>query len=224
MTRLLLAFLLGAALLTGCARVPFRATPPVGMDAVDPRQLLERQQRELPEQFQLLHSVVFDYRWRSMTGIGLVEIDRPAQTFRIVCLNPMGVKLFELSGDALRTEAHFVLPPLLEHGGDFAATIGNDLRRIYFDVTPAADAAFIRRREALLFRQPFEGGTLEHVFAGAQGDLVEKNWYDAADDLVWRVSYYEYRTDNGKRSPQGIVLVNYRHGYRLTVRPKESAS
>lgn len=220
----LTVLLLGAVLLAGCVSVPFRETPPVCMDAVDPQQLLAQYRETLPERFQLLNSVVFDYRWRAFTGIGLVEIDRPAQTFRIVCLNPLGVKLFELSGDAQRTEAHFVMPPLLEQGGDFAGTVGEDIRRIYFDVVPAVEASVERQRRALVFRQPAPGGSLEYVFAGRDGDLVEKRYRDADNDLVWKVSYYEYRAENGKRSPQGVVLTNYRHGYRLTVRPKESAA
>jgi hypothetical protein len=220
----LAVLLLGVALLAGCSVAPFRETPPVCMAAVDPQQLLAQYREALPERLQLLNSVVFAYRWRAFTGIGLLEIDRPAQTFRIVCLNPLGVKLFELSGDAQQTEAHFVMPPLLEQGGDFAGTVGEDIRRIYFDVVPAPAASIVRQRHAIVFRQPSGDGVLEYVFAGVAGDLAEKRFYDAADDLVWKVSYYEYREDHGKRSPQGIVLVNYRHGYRLTVRPKESAS
>lgn len=216
--------LLMALLLAGCASVPFRETPPAVMDAVEPQRMLEQYRQELPEHFQLLSSVVFDYRWRAFTGIGMVEIDRPAQTFRIVCLNPMGVKLFELSGDAQSTTAHFVIPPLLEQGGDFPGTVGNDLRRIYFDMLPAPEASVARQTHAIIFRQPAESGFLEYVFAGPAGDLVEKRYYDENDDLVWRVSYYEYRKENGKRYPRGIILANYRHGYRLTVRPKESAA
>lgn len=211
-------------LLAGCAPLPFRETPKVAMAAVEPQRMLEQYRLELPEHFQLLSSVVFDYRWRAFAGIGLVEIDRPARTFRIVCLNPLGVKLFELSGDAEHTEAHFVMPALLDQGGDFAGTVGEDIRRIYFDLLPAPEAKVVRRRYAIVFRQAHGSGVLEHVFAGAGADLVEKNYYDENDDLVWRVSYYEYRMADGKRYPQGVILANYRHGYRLTVRPKESAS
>lgn len=218
-----IALLLAAVLLAGCATVPFRETPPVEMAAVEPQQLLAQYREALPEHFQLLTSVVFDYRWRSITGIGMVEIDRGSQTFRIVCLNPLGVKLFELSGDAQTTEAQFVMPQLLERGGEFPTTVGNDLRRVYFDVIPAASARITRRRHAIAFRQPAGSGELEYLFAGAGGDLVEKRYYEE-DDLIWKVSYYEYREENGKRTPQGIILVNQRYGYRLTVRVKEAAS
>ncbi len=218
------ALLLAVLLLAGCAAAPFRETPPVCMAAVDPQQLLARSRQELPEHFQLLHSVVFDYRWRAFTAIGMVDVDRPARRFRLVCMNPMGVKLFELSGDAQATTAHFVMPALLEQGGDFAGTVGADIRRIYFDPLPAGETEVVRRRQAIIFRQPADGGTLEYVFAGAAGDLVEKRWLDADATPVWTVSYYEHRTVEGKRFPQGIVMVNHRHGYRLTVRPKESAS
>lgn len=218
-----MALLLGALLLTGCATLPFRETAPVVMDAVDPRRMLEQYREQLPERFQLLTSVVFAYRWRSFAGIGMVECDRGTGAFRIVCLNPLGVKLFELSGDAQTTEAHFVMPQLMEQGGDFATTVGNDLRRIYFGVVPSAQASVSRKKYALVFREPAGSGTLEYVFAGAGEDLVEKRYYEEGD-LVWRVSYYEYREISGKRYPQGIILTNHHHGYRLTVRMKESDS
>lgn len=220
MNRLLVVFL-GALLLGGCTTVPFRETPPVAMDAVDPLRILEQYRETLPERFQLLTSVVFDYRWRSFAGIGMVEIDRTAQTFRIVCLNPLGVKLFELSGDADKTEPHFVMPQLMEQGGDFPTTVGSDLRRIYFNVVPALEASISRKKHAISFRQPVGSGSLEFDFVGADGELVEKRYYED-DDLIWRVSYYEYREEHGKRFPKGIIFANYRHGYRLTVRVKES--
>lgn len=219
----LAALFLAAVLLAGCATVPFRATPPADMSAVEPRLLLEQYRETLPEHFQLLTSVVFDYRWRSFAGIGMVEVDRGTQAFRIVCLNPMGVKLFELSGDADKTVAHFVMPQFMEQGGDFPTTIGNDLRRIYFDVVPAPEARVSRKKHAIIFRQPAGSGSLEYVFAGADGELTEKRYYED-DDLVWRVSYYEYREEHGKRFPQGIIFANHRYGYRLTVRVKESVS
>lgn len=219
----LVAVLLAAVLLAGCATVPFRATPPAEMAAVDPQRLLEQHRETLPDRFQLLTSVVFDYRWRSFSGIGMVEIDRGSQAFRIVCLNPLGVKLFELSGDAQTTAAHFVMPQLLEQGGDFATTVGDDLRRIYFELLPLAEAGISRKKHAIIFRQPAGAGSLEFVFAGAAGELVEKRYYEEGD-LVWRVSYYEYREEHGKRYPQGIILANHRYGYRLTVRVKESVS
>ncbi|MFA4830297.1 MAG: hypothetical protein WC594_13885, partial [Thermodesulfovibrionales bacterium] len=60
----------------------------------------------------------------------------------------------------------------------------------------------------------------EYVFAGADGNMVEKNYYED-NTLIWRVSFYEYRQKDGKIYPGGIILNNYKYGYSLTVRLKE---
>ncbi len=69
-------------------------------------------------------------------------------------------------------------------------------------------------------RQPWGSGIVEYIFAGADGYLVEKNYYEK-DILNWRVSYYEYRQKDGKIYPRGIILKNYKYRYSLTVRLKE---
>jgi hypothetical protein len=98
--------------------------------------------------------------------------------------------------------------------------VGNDIRRMYLDLVPATDASHWRGRDAVTFRQSAGEGQLEFLFAGEQRYLVEKRYYEQSE-LVWRVSYYEYLEQNGKIYPRGIILVNYRYGYQLTVRHKE---
>jgi hypothetical protein len=204
---------------TGCARVPFQETPLVPLESVDPHSVLENFQAGMPVNFQVLNSVVFEYNWRKFLGIGSVDIDRRDSQFKLVCLNPMGVKLFELSGDRNTIVTHFALDALMQYG-DLPTAVGNDIRRIYFDMVPSATAQISRGKYRISFRQPAGSGEMEYVFAGKDRDLVEKSYYEN-DDLVWRVSYYEYREQNGKHYPQGIVLVNYQYGYQLTVRQKE---
>ena len=58
------------------------------------------------------------------------------------------------------------------------------------------------------------------MFAGEPTDLRTKTYYED-NRVVWRVSYYDYLLKDGKQFPLGIILQNYRHGYRLIVRQKE---
>ena len=210
---------MGAVLAAGCVAVPFQEPEllPVGSD--QPKTLVERFQAAQPESFQLLNSIVFEYNWRTFSGIGYLDVDRQSGVFQVVCLNPMGVKLFELSGDQRSVTNRYTIEAFSRYG-DVTTAVGTDIRRIYFDLVPAPDARAGKRTYTVSFRQPFGDGILEYIFAGKTGDLIEKNYY-AENGLAWRASYYEYRDQNGKRWPQGILYLNYQYGYRLTIRQKE---
>ena len=218
MIRLVMIFM-AVLLAAGCATVPFREAPAVSMETVDPLEVVAQFREHLPESFQLLNTVVFDYTWRKFLGVGYVGIDRTNDTFKVVCLNPMGVKLFDLTGDRNSVTPQDVIPALANYG-DLPRAVGDDIRRIYFDLTPSAGAAYRKGSTSIRFWQPAGPGTLEYVFAGAGRNLVEKNYYENSS-IVWRIAYYEYLEQAGKLYPQGTVLTNYQYGYELTVRYKE---
>ncbi len=218
MKRLITLFL-GIFLVAGCARIPFQETALVPLESADPTSVVEKFKAGLPTNFQVLNSVVFEYNWRKFLGLGSVDLNRRDSRFRVVCLNPMGVKLFELSGDRNTIVTDYALDALMQYG-DLPAAVGKDIRRIYFDVVPSASAQVSKGKFTISFRQPADAGYMEYVFAGKDRDLIEKSYYEN-DDLVWRISYYEYREQDGKHYPQGIVLINYQYGYQLTVRQKE---
>ena len=204
----------------GCSTVPFRETERVPLANESPQVLVLRFRARMPDSFQLLNSIVFEYNSRTFAGIGYLAIDRRNSVFSVACLNPMGVKLFELSGDRNSVTDRYTIAAL-NRFGDITAVVGNDIRRIYFDLVPSTEARVSKGKNTVRFRQPAGGGHVEYVFAGADGDLIEKNYYDD-DGIVWRASYYEYREQqDGKRSPLGIVFLHYNYGYRLTVRQKE---
>jgi hypothetical protein len=131
----------------------------------------------------------------------------------------MGVKLFDLTGDRKSVTPQDVIPALANYG-DLPRAVGDDIRRIYFDLTPSAGAAYWKGSTSIRFWQPAGPGTLEYVFAGVGRNLVEKNYYENSS-IVWRIAYYDYLVQVGKLYPQGTVLTNYQYGYELTVRYKE---
>ena len=206
-------------LTAGCARVPFSETAATLMVSRDPVAVVERFHSTAPEYFQLLNSVVFEYNGRKFLGIGNLDINTESRTFHVACLNPMGVKLFELSGDDRGVSTPYMLEALAQYG-DIGAAVGNDIRRMYFNLIPPREASVWKRKNQFAYWQSEGSGTLEYVFAGANADLVQKRYYE--DHVIaWQVSYYEYQEHMGKRYPHGIVLINYQYGYRLTVRLKE---
>jgi hypothetical protein len=205
--------------LAGCSTVPFRDAVRVPIDSVDPQNMVDRFRASMPDSFELLNTVVFEYNGRSINAIGTVRINRAERAFTVACMNPMGIKLFEVSGDRNSLTSTFSIADVSTFR-DLASTVANDIRRIYFDLLPGPKAWVWKRTYTQAFRQSFGSGMLEYVFAGVPGDLIEKRYYEE-NGIVWKVSYYEYRDQDGKRWPQGIVYVNYRYGYRLLVKQKE---
>ena len=211
--------LTGFLLFTGCVHAPFQDAEQELFESADPKSVVEQFKAGSPENFQLLNTVVFEYSWHSFMGIGYVDVNRQNGLFKVVCLNPLGVRLFELSGDREAIVTHNVLPALMEYG-DLPTAVGTDIRKIYFDLVPSDTARVRKSTYKINFRQPFGTGVMEYEFAGKGRELVEKV-YSEDDEVIWRISYYEYREQNGKRYPQGIVMINYKYGYQLTVRQKE---
>jgi outer membrane biogenesis lipoprotein LolB len=214
-----LALIVCLCLIAGCVHVPFKETERISMESVDPKNVVARFMASTPDSFQLLNSVVFEYSMNTIMGIGSIDVDRKNSTFRVACLNPLGVQLFELSGDRNSIVTHSAMPGLLEFG-NLPQAVGMDIRRIYFDLVPSDNAWVWKSRYGILFWQWHGPGYMEYEFGGSGQDLVEKAYYEN-DEKIWRISYYEYREENGKRYPQGIIMINYKYGYQLTVRLKE---
>ncbi len=202
-----------------CSSVPFTKTVYTPLGQVEPVSVLSSYREKVPDEINLLNTIVFEYRWRKFSGIGQVTADMLEKTFAVVCINPMGVKLFEISGDKDTTNSRFVMEPLSKKG-DIAKAVGEDIRRIYFDLIPQSNAESIKSKYKLIFKQAHNAGIIEYVFAGVDGYLIEKKYYEDGDP-VWGVSYYEYRIKGGKLYPGGIILNNFKYNYRLIVRLKE---
>ena len=218
--RCLVLFGLGILSAVGCSGVPFREMDRVSLEGVDPEAVRERFALALPTAFRIVNTVTFELKGRGFAAIGYTEVDTSRETFTVVGLHPaVGVKLFEISGDSEDAESRFAIEAFAIRG-DIARVVGDDTRRMYFDRIPASDATVSQERYRILFRQQAGDGELEFVFAGDEGGLVEKHYYENGSK-VWSVSYYEYRRDNGKLYPDGIILDHHEYRYRLVVRLRE---
>lgn len=203
----------------GCSTIPFQRTSYFPLDSVD-LQLARREfATSLPDRFQVMNTIVFQYKWHSFSALGYIDVNRGAKTFAVSCMNPAGIKLFELSGDKDSVKTNFVLKELLRRG-DLPLVVGEDIRRIYFDNVPSGEAKAQKDRYKVIFSEPSGPGVIKHIFAGRGPQLIEKRYYEK-NRLLWSVFYYEYRKDHGKFYPAGVMLRNYRFGYNLIVRLKE---
>lgn len=204
----------------GCESMPFKEVELVPMGTKDASVVQERFARSIPDHADMLSVISFKSAGQKLSGIGYLSIDGKSRAFSVVCLSPVGIKLFEFAvdGNGVVTSM-FALPPL-DRGGRLADTVGEDIKRIYLDLIPSGRLWSRWDRDSLVVMSYVDDGIMEYVYAGAEGALIRK-LYRIDDELQWRVSYFEHVRKNGKLYPNGIVVNNYRYGYRLTIKVRE---
>ena len=204
---------------TGCSSIPFKKVQYVSVSEVQPAAIREQFASVLPQKFQVINTIVFQYKRHKFSAIGYTDIDALQKIFTVVCLNHAGIKLFELAGNNNSVECKFAFEGA-SFPSNFAKAVANDIRRIYFDCIPDHEAKIYKKKNKIVFRQPSETGVMEYIFAGVDNLLVEKRYYKGWR-RIWSVFYYEYLRKNGKLYPAGIMLRHHKYNYQLTVRLKE---
>jgi len=205
--------------LTGCAGIPFQKAERVPIGKIEPSEVKEQFALMLPEKFRIINSVVFEYKGEAFPFIGYSDVDTLEKTFTVVGLTQFGIKLLELTGNNDKTELRFAIEEFTKRG-NFAEAVADDIKKIYFNRLPGAGAKASKEKYKIVFASDENGATIEHVFAGVGNLLVEKRC--TVDNIaVWSVYYYEYRIENGKLFPAGIILENDKYDYRLILRLKE---
>lgn len=202
-------------LLSACATVPFartELTPTVPRSAAalsgalwssGTGSLLIRQ------------SALFELEGMRVPIAGIMKLDLTAKVARLVGMNDMGVKLYDISVDAVSSQAHFIIPDLARYPG-FGEAVAVSVRRIFLTPEPSAGDTLERTPTSyLLTRENGAEGTVRFTFGGADALLLEKSCRGAAES--WRVRYYQYQRRQGHLFPGGIVLDDDRAGYRLTL-------
>jgi len=217
--RRLAAGLLMLFLAAGCESIPFQKAPDAPFDNAAPAAIRERFKENMPVNLRLLNTIVFEYNWRTFSCIGFIDVDTAKRTSTLACINQMGMKLFEISLDKENINTSFALPEFTSKG-NLTKAVGEDIKRIYFDLVPSDGAEATKEKFAVVFRQKEGEGTAEYIFSGSGQYLTEKTYYEDGNPL-WRVSFYEYQSKNGSIYPGGTILKNYKYGYRLIIRLKE---
>ncbi len=208
--------------LAGCAGIPFQKAERVPIGKIEPGEVKEQFALMLPDRFQIISTIAFEYKGQSISFIGYSDIDTKGKKFIVAGLNQVGIKLFEITGESDKTELKFAIEDFTKKG-NFAEAVAGDIRKIYFDRLPAGSLKAYKKKHEIVFVQDEPGAIMEFVFAGPGNLLVEKRCI-VDNQTIWRVNYYEYRIENGKLHPGGIILENIKYGYKLIMRLKEIRS
>ena len=206
--------------LTGCASAPFPAPEPFAKTDIAPEQVPAAFARRLAPRYELAQALVFRFYLREIAALGYVSVDVPDRSFAMACLNPVGIKLFELVGTNGDVAARFAAPEIEKHGGKLAQAAGADLMRAYFDLSPPAGTPGRARKGRLTFAAEDSAGRTEYRYGGSDGRLAEKVRFEGRR-VRWSVEYRGFRETEAGWIPADIVIRNRAYGYRLVISSRE---
>ena len=208
--------------LAGCSTIPFQPAPVMSMEKAEPGLVREKFSLMLPDRFQIISTIAFEYKGQSISFIGYSDIDTKEKIFTVAGINQVGIKLFEITGNSDKIELKFAIEDFTKKG-NFTEAVAGDIRKIYFNRLPSDSSKVYKKKCEIVFVQNEPGEVIEFVFAGPGNLLVEKRCI-VDNQAIWRVNYYEYRENNGKLHPAGIILENIQYDYKLIMRLKEIRS
>lgn len=217
---LLAAILMGA----GCSTVP--SSYPV----VSPEVFIQRFAQSLPANFEALHSVVIGIKphwwWSTIrqVALGCSRVDRATRSYHVICLSPLGMKLFDIACTNGQTNSALLFTMQGNQEGMVRA-MGDVISRAYLDMTPGPDATVTRRGDKLIFLQVTgncRSGDCRviYTFSSTHALLLSKDYYEGRRRIM-TIAYGNYRQAEGRSFPGSMSLRDYRYGYRLDFVLKE---
>lgn len=208
---LLLTLLL---LASGCRTVPFQPTKLVPTRPMTPVQLVDNLWNSGRGAYLIRQSGLFELQGSRTPVEGVMRLDLDRKEARLVGLNDMGVKLFDLVITRTGSEPRFILPELSRFPA-FTEAVAISVRRMFLSPEPSANDRLVIGDDSYLLTRSGQGMDCRFQVGGAAVQLLEKQCASPAEE--WRVRYYEYQQQSLLLFPRGIVLDDELAGYRLTL-------
>ncbi len=193
--------------------------PPLAGDAGT---MPSRYESALPRQFESQQTLVFEFSphwwWPSirMTALGYSTVNRPSRDYTVVCLSPLGMKLFDVARSNGEFRAQFSIP-LPGDRKTAGQAMDADISDLFFDLTPPAGATMSRHCRQIIFKGPDGAHRVDYVFSADSGQLLSKTRFDGRRKGT-TIIFSDTRTEGVRIYPATAVLRNHRQGYTLTLK------
>ncbi len=181
-------------------------------------------QAAMPDTIKAQQVLVFGFKphwwWPTirMTALGYAAVNRTVGDYAVVCVSPMGVKLFEAkrqSGVASVVMAF----PVKGNAEAMGQAIGEDIESLYFGLIPPPNAVWRQGGQVLIATVEAGASREEWRFDAASGRLLKKTMWTAGGART--VAFDEYRQAAGNWYPARMSLENRRFGYTLKVQQNQ---
>ena len=202
--------MLTIVLCCGCAKHPFERHAPQVMPELSMTQLLDNWWLAPGHRYLCRHSGLLEVFMRKVALEGVVKLDTTEKTARLVAMDTMGVKLFDLSVDRSGHQLNYLLPLLEEHP-QLPKVVAKSIRAIFLDPNPSIQDRMVKgdRRVQLIAS---DRGSFDLIGMPVR---VHRKRVNSADES-WQVEYNQYQQQGAVWAPTGIVL-NDDSGFRLTL-------
>ncbi len=202
-------------LTTACTTVPFVSTELIPTTPRSAAELSRALWNSGTGTLMIRQSALFEFEGAKVPVTGAMKLDLSGRSIRLIGMNDMGVKLYDISVDATSSRSHFIIPELTRYPG-FTEAVADSVRRIFLTPEPAPDDTLERTSTTyLLTKQKGDGRVVRFTLGGADTQLLEKVCRGSAES--WRVRYYQYQRYQGRLFPGGMLLEDEQAGYRLTL-------
>ncbi|MDH4100730.1 MAG: DUF3261 domain-containing protein [Nitrospirota bacterium] len=211
--RFVVAILGVTVLLTGCAASLFA---PPGPEQVDPAMTAERLARlawiAQPGVYRLRQTVLFEFNGSRVPIVGVMKLDYHERRARLVAMNDLGMKLFDLIVDENGEDLNSLLPDLAKIPR-FGEAVAASVRRIFLAPLPDPKDTLLFGKDRYLLKRHWRDGEIRFTFGGGDTRLLETTV--AVEGSDWKAEYFEYGITGDVVYPRGIILHDRLAGYRL---------
>jgi Protein of unknown function (DUF3261) len=212
----LLAALLPALLTAGCAAPFFPLPPTVAVPAgKSAAELAGSDWTRLPGRWLLTQSAEFSFHGRKLPMQGLLQLDSGHQAARLIAVNELGIKLFDIEVFARGETVHYLLPDLARYPR-LGEAVAASVRRMFLAPRPRADDRLRREATGYELAREENGRSIRFRFGGQQAQLEQIRVMAPGED--WQVGYYDYRSAGEVEYAEKILLEDRVAGYRLRLR------
>jgi hypothetical protein len=179
----------------------------------------------------ILSNIAFKFKGRTMTALGITNIDEKNKAYKVAALSPMGVTLFQLEVKNKKIISSYIIPKFTPDSNDKDMTdkavsmISQDIALIYFNRTFENKTSLLKldKYNVSIDAKSGDKQSLKYVFAGNPLKLITKIKYENTKKL-WSVDYYDYQSAGLKEMPFKIIFQNHKYGYMLEIETKKVAN
>jgi len=158
----------------------------------------------------------FTFRGRTVAMVGMMELQPTRGKARLVAVNELGIKLFDLEVSEDQILEHYVVPELSRFPR-FGEAVAFSLRRVFLAPRPAPQKdslEFTGNRYLLTGKR--DEGRVEFIFGEAHAAMIQKSM--SGRSQKWRVIYRHHRRFENGFIPYDMELTDKVAGYRLELK------
>ncbi|MCK5311846.1 MAG: hypothetical protein KAJ62_07045 [Desulfobacteraceae bacterium] len=179
----------------------------------------------------ILSNIVFKFKGRTMTALGITKIDEKNRAYNVAALDPMGVTLFQLQVKDNKVISSYIIPQFSPDNNDTAdgdktdkaaEMISKDIAHIYFNRIVNFEKSYIElnKYKVIIDTEIENHQYLKYIFTGTPLRLTTKSKYENKKK-IWSVDYYDYKEAGLKEMPFKIIFQNHKYGYMLEIETKK---